>query len=78
MTSNFILVANGRLNMPQLEINVQGTKAENATELAKLMVVNLVKADYHTFVLYDVSKDEDHKQVARFAVEQPAPIVTVR
>ena len=76
--SNYVLVANGRLNMPQLEINVHGSRDENAIELSKLMVIQLTKAEYHAFVLYNVTNDSDHKRIARFAVEQPAPVVTVR
>jgi len=74
MNSNFVLVARGAMNMPQLEISVHGSKPDNATELAKLMVVHLSRADYRSFELFDVSK-EDHVRIARLTVETPDPVV---
>jgi hypothetical protein len=74
--SNYVLIARGSMSMPQLEIDVQGSKSSNAIELAKLMVVHLAKAGYISFELFDI-RTEDHVRVARVMVETPDPIVRV-
>lgn len=70
----YVLLACGATNVPQLEINVAGSKDDNAKELAALMVKQLIKAGYHTFDLYDVSTTAS-RLVARLRVAVAEPEV---
>jgi hypothetical protein len=78
MLTKFILVASGSIITPKLDINVWEDFAPNARTTAEKMVAKLALAGYFQFTLYDVQDENNHKTIATFTVEVPAPVVSMK
>ena len=73
MEVDFVLVAEGGIGCPNLDISVFGGRDE-VEELAGKMAARLHLAGYVRFTLYDVRAE--HVAVQSYTVEQSAPVVT--
>lgn len=72
MKIDFVLVAEGTIIMPNLNIAIMDGYAEGAKVEAQGHIASLDKAGYTRFTLYDVS-GEAHKQIATYRVGHQKP-----
>ena len=80
MNVDFILNASGSVIMGRINHAIFAKTQEQAKREAQETVANLYRAGYFQFTLYDVSRKEIDAdvEIARFTVEELAPLIIVK
>lgn len=78
MQVNTVLVAQGGITVPKLDIAIWANSNEQIKTQASAMAAQLSKAGYFNFTVFDLREDGGHVQLLTIKVETPAPVATIR